>query len=176
QLKVDGHQVIATRKWASDTFAKKEELASSSGADTVGATDSGPGALKRSVGEKLRDIVHRSDYASDADFNSAKAGRTSIDGAGRLRSTTLIAGDEELTGAARRDAVVVGRTVQGLTDCHAFADRTIIDEVTDYGGYGTFDATTEVRGPHLHNHVFSFQDRIKYSGSGTMEATAGDRK
>src|SRR5690606_25328622 len=153
--------------------ALRQELASPSGAAMVGYSATGSGATARLVAEKMGDIVHRNDYATDADFNAAKTGRTSIDGSGRLRSTTLIAGDEELTGVARRDAVVVGRTVKGLTDCHGFADRTVLTDVTDYGGYGVFDATVTVQGDHPHDHVFSFQDRTDYQGGGALETMGG---
>lgn len=131
------------------------------------------GAVTTNVENQLAQILTRNDFNSDASFNSAKQGVTSIDAANRLRSTYLIAGDEELTAPATRDAIVVGRTVEGATDCHGFADRTILDNVTDYGGYGTFDATTEVHGSHVQNHVFSFQDRTRYYGSGTLENQAG---
>ena len=65
-----------------------------------------------------------------------------FDSDGRFRAPAFIAGTEQLSGAALRDSYVVGRNLNGLTDCHAFADRTIIDGVTDAGTYGTFDATT----------------------------------
>lgn len=91
----------------------------------------------------------------------------------RLVRPYIKVGENPISGAALRDAVVVARDVTGLTDCHAFADRTIIDGVTDYGGYGVFDATTVLRGIHTHNHVFSFQDRVKYEGGGTLEFQTG---
>jgi len=75
--------------------------------------------------------------------------------------------------SAVRDATVVARTMEGLTDAHAFADETIMDNVTDVGTYGAFDATTELKGSHTQAHVFAYQDRIKYSGSGTLIDTAG---
>lgn len=70
--------------------------------------------------------------------------------------------------AAYRDAVLVSRGLNGLTDCHAFADRTIISDVTDSGTYGTFDATTKVIGSHAQSHLFAFQDRTNYGGSGSI--------
>lgn len=83
-------------------------------------------------------------------------------------------GAEALIGsAAKRDAVYVGRKVEGLTDNHAFADRTIIDNVTDAGTYGAFDSAVTVQGSHTQNHQFSFQDRAIYNGSGFITTWAG---
>jgi hypothetical protein len=92
---------------------------------------------------------------------------------GRFRAPAFIAGTEQLSGAALRDSYVVGRNLNGLTDCHAFADRTIIDDVTDAGTYGTFDATTELYGAHTQNHVYAFQDRVRYRGTGTLQNSTG---
>ncbi|NMX65415.1 tail fiber domain-containing protein [Pseudomonas sp. WS 5079] len=120
-----------------------------------------------------KSLVDRVNYDSDADFVEAKAGLLSIDEKKRVRAPYIIAGDEELSGGAQRDAIVVGRTVEGLTDCHAFADRTVIDGVTDYGGYGTFDGTTILRGSNAQDHMFTFQDRNSYEGSGSIQAFYG---
>lgn len=82
-------------------------------------------------------------------------------------------GGSPVTGKALRDGVVVSRTMLGNTDAHAFADRTVLADVTDAGTYGTFDATTELQGAHVQNHLFAFQDRLKYSGSGVLQSFAG---
>jgi hypothetical protein len=68
--------------------------------------------------------------------------------------------------ASKRDANYVGRDVKGLTDCHAYTDRTVIKDVTDSGTYGAFDAVTKVEGEHAQSHLFAFQDRQVYAGSG----------
>lgn len=78
-----------------------------------------------------------------------------------------------LSGKATRDGVVVSREMRGGTDAHAFADRTVLSEVTDAGTYGTFDATTELQGDHVQNHLYAFQDRLKYSGTGSLQSFAG---
>lgn len=96
-----------------------------------------------------------------------------MDGDGRFRGPGIIIGDEALAGPALRDAFVAGRTVEGSTDCHGFADRTVIDNVTDAGTYGAFDATTELYGSHEQNHVYAFQDRVRYGGNGTLKYSAG---
>ena len=82
-------------------------------------------------------------------------------------------GDKWPSDFSLRDAATVSRDLIGLTNCHAFSDKTVIDQVTDYGGYGTFDATTTLAGGHMHDHVFSFQDRTIYEGSGTLDKQTG---
>lgn len=80
------------------------------------------------------------------------------------------AGNDWPLAASLRDAINVSRKiVNEPTDCHAFADKTILDSASDYGGYGAFDATTILRGNNLHNHVAAFQSRISYQGGGTLE-------
>lgn len=82
----------------------------------------------------------------------------------------IVIGDKALPfGASNRDAFQVSRYINGKTDCHAFADKTTILNATDLGTYGTFDSETEVSGSHTQSHQFSFQDRSKYSGSGTLQ-------
>lgn len=102
---------------------------------------------------------------------AARAGDSSV----RFRSRTFTAGDESLSGAALRDAYVVGRSVVGATDCHGFADRTVISGVTDVGTYGAFDVTVQLQGGHNQNHMYSFQDRARYAGSagGVLQNSAG---
>lgn len=93
---------------------------------------------------------------------------------GRVRSTSnIIVGSNAVSGPAVRDAFTVAREVVGLTDCHAFADKTNISGVTDYGGYGTFDATTALSGSNAQDHMFAYQDRNKYNGSGSINYFAG---
>lgn len=82
-------------------------------------------------------------------------------------------GGGPVAGKATRDGVVVSRTMLGATDAHAFSDRTVLADVTDAGTYGTFDATTELQGSHVQNHLYAFQDRLKYSGSGVLQSFAG---
>lgn len=118
-------------------------------------------------------IVDRASFSSDAEFNAAKPGKISLDAQKRVRSTSFIAGTEEVSGATARDAFIVGRTVTGATDCHAFADRTIMDGVTDAGTYGVFDATTKLRGSNNQNHVYGFQHRCTYEGTGALQQFAG---
>ena len=151
----------------------RQDLAATGGSALVGFQQSGTGAVAATVQSKLREFVSSTDYNSDANFNAAKAGKVSVDAANRLRSSAFIAGTEELSGPATRDSFVVGRNLDGATDCHAFADRTIINNVTDAGTYGAFDATTELYGSHTQNHVYAFQDRVRYRGSGNLQNSIG---
>lgn len=91
----------------------------------------------------------------------------------QVRTAQAVVGDEVLSGSAVRDGFVVGRDLVGDTDCHGFADRTVISGVTDSGTYGAFDVTVELQGSHDHDHVYSFQDRIEYTGTGTVSNISG---
>lgn len=134
-----------------------------------------------SSANRLLAIIVRADYTSDSAFKAAKVGKVGIDASSRFSAPHLVAGDKSFGSAGDvwpstvglRDAITVSRDLQGLTDCHGFADKTVIDGVTDYGGYGVFDATTIVRGSHAHNHIYSYQDRVDYQGSGTLDSQAG---
>lgn len=131
------------------------------------------GGVIRTVRDRLLEFVVRSDYSSDADFNAAKAGKLSRDASGRLRTQAFIAGTEEVSGATARDAFLVGRNVTGATDCHGFADRTIMSGVTDAGTYGAFDCTVRLEGSNTQNHIYSYQDRVTYNGSVVLQHQAG---
>jgi hypothetical protein len=85
----------------------------------------------------------------------------------KTATARLRIGTDPLVGsAAKRDAAYIGRTIRGLTDCHAYTDRTVITDVTDAGTYGAFDAVTKVSGSHAQSHLFAFQDRTIYDGVG----------
>ena len=141
----------------------------------------GTGAVQTTVQAKLRQFVTRSDYDSQANYEVARDGYFGTDSDARAWTTHYVAGykpfgnsGDTFPGApAKRDGFTVSRELLGGTDCHAYSDKTVIDQVTDYGGYGTFDATTILRGSHTHNHVFAYQDRVLYEGSGVLENQKG---
>lgn len=82
----------------------------------------------------------------------------------------IIIGDKPLPfTASKRDAYQVSRYLDGKTDCHAFADKTEIREISDSGTYGAFDSQTVITHDGVQNHQFSFQDRARYEGGGTLE-------
>lgn len=101
------------------------------------------------------------------------ANSLSVDVNGRPKASGFTVGSVPISGATLRDAFVVSRNLTGATDCHAFADRTVIDAVTDYGGYGTFDGTTILRGSNAQDHMFTFQDRNSYEGTGSIQSFYG---
>lgn len=75
---------------------------------------------------------------------------------------------------AARDAFTAARLIKDSpTNCHGFADKTVIENASDYGGHGAFDATVTLRGNKIHNHMYAFQDRPIYEGSGTLEMMKG---
>ena len=170
-----------TGAWATDSGGLvllgddvlRQELAQPAGATMLGFAAAAAQAAAKTVETKLRELVDRSDFTSDAAFNANKSGKLSRDASGRLRTQSFVAGTEELSGAATRDAFVAGRNVTGATDCHAFADRTVMSGVTDAGTYGSFDCTVKLDGSNTQNHVFSFQDRVEYRGSGILQNSAG---
>lgn len=152
--------------------ALRADITGPNGASFIG-WQAGPGAITRTLSARLLDVVISADYPSATAFNAAKAGKLSLDGTGRLRSAAFVAGEEELAGATLRDSFVVGRSLTGLTDCHGFADRTVMSGVTDAGTYGSFDCTVRLNGSNVQDHVYSFQDRVVYAGSGTLQRSAG---
>lgn len=172
---------MLTGNWATDEpqlvdvgdLSLRVELSGSGGSAMVGFNPGGTGALTRSVQVKLREFISFNDYNSTANFNTAKIGKVSWDSTGRLRAALFVAGDEELVSPATRDAFVTGRVINGLTDCHAFADRTEISGASDSGTYGTFDATTKWSGSNTQAHLYSFQDRSIVAGSGVLTAQSG---
>lgn len=117
-------------------------------------------------------IVDRINYASDAEFNAAKTGKVSLDANKRLRMNSLLVGAEAMTSSAPRDLVVAAPTINGLTDFHFFAAQGIVTP-TDPGTIGVFDITTKLRGATVINHMFGYQMRAAYEGSGTLQRFAG---
>lgn len=166
---------------SSTQSADLSSITAGKGAALIGFVQSGTGATARTTQDKLREILHQNDYDSEANYKSARPNRVSIDSTNRIFGPYVVAGtksfgasgDDWPSSGSLRDAFTVSRDLIGLTDCHGFADKTVIDQVTDYGGYGTFDATTRVKGSHVQDHVFSFQDRTDYQGSGTLQNQAG---
>ena len=100
------------------------------------------------------------------------AGALSVDADGRVRTTKIAVGTNPMTGSAVRDAIGVYRNLTGETDAHGFVEHTVIDGVTDYGGYGSVDVTTILRGSNNQNHLFSYQSRPEYAGSGNIQHLA----
>lgn len=90
-----------------------------------------------------------------------------------ISASRILVGNKPVAGHSLKDGVVVSRSMLSNTDAHAFTDKTVMDEVTDAGTYGAFDSVVELHGANRQNHIYSFQDRIKYAGSGVLENTGG---
>lgn len=56
------------------------DLSGSEGASLVGYKSTSPGAVKRTTADKMSDIVSRSDFDTDGNFESARHGKVGIDG------------------------------------------------------------------------------------------------
>lgn len=73
-----------------------------------------------------------------------------------------------------RDAINVSRKLQNTPlNCHAFSDKTVINQGSAVDGYGAFDSTLIIYGSHHQEHAHSYQDRISYQGSGRLDNTYG---
>lgn len=75
--------------------------------------------------------------------------------------------------ASKKDSVLVVRNISGESDRHAFRDESILDGITDYGGYGTFDSAVIFRGENFYGHNWGYQDRMRYQGSGGLKMQGG---
>lgn len=70
----------------------RQDLAAAGGSARVGFVAAGSDTVPRTVEGKLRDLVSRADYSTDAAFEAAQAGRPSIDADGNFRATVVPAG------------------------------------------------------------------------------------
>lgn len=82
-------------------------------------------------------------------------------------------GNKSVSGHTLNDGFVVSRSMTNGTDAHGFSDLTVMDKIKDAGTYGAFDSVVQLFGDNQHNHIYSFQDRIRYAGSGVLEKTGG---
>lgn len=96
------------------------------------------------------------------------------DGTGRVRAKSFVAGEGEVSGPAVRDMFVVKRTISaGPTNCHGFADDTVLINPSDERKYGAVDVTVSAEGPGDWNHVYAMQDRVTWRGSGVLANSKG---
>ena len=79
----------------------RQDLGASSGASRVGFVAAGTGTVPTTVEQRLRNVVVRSDYATDAAFNAARAGHPNIDADGNFDSTVLPEGSTTPVGLSR---------------------------------------------------------------------------
>jgi len=142
----------------------RAELAGPNGDSLVGHGDT-------TVQAMLNDMAHKSGQVFTGDITAPKVTVFSEFG-------NLIVGDQPVgvPGAiwplpdSLRDAVNVSRKLQNTPlNCHAFSDKTVINQASSVDGYGAFDSTLIIYGNHHQDHAHSFQDRISYQGSGRMD-------
>lgn len=96
-------------------------------------------------------------------------------GDSKISVGNIIVGTKALPSAGSyRDAFQVSRHINGQTDCHGFADKTTLNP-TDAGTYGVFDSTVTMKSNGVVNHLFAFQNRNMYDGTGggTLENYVG---
>lgn len=67
-----------------------------------------------------------------------------------------------------RDAFQVSRYINGQARCNAFSDNTVIQSITDSGGYSAFYSEIGIEGTNNHSYMCSFHDRGTYKGSGYL--------
>ncbi|MEX0389237.1 tail fiber domain-containing protein [Citrobacter portucalensis] len=73
-----------------------------------------------------------------------------------------------------RDAINVSRLLSNTPfNCHAFSDKTVLNQGTSIDGYGAFDSTVIIYGSHHQDHAHSFQDRVSYRGTNRLDNTYG---
>lgn len=73
-----------------------------------------------------------------------------------------------------RDAINVSRLLSNTPfNCHAFSDKTVLNQGTSIDGYGAFDSTVIIYGNHHQDHAHSFQDRVSYRGANRLDNTYG---
>lgn len=72
-----------------------------------------------------------------------------------------------------RDTILIARDIQGLSDRHGVRDESVLSNITDYGGYGTFDAVVTFTGDNFFDHQYSFQDRFRWVGETGMGTAGG---
>lgn len=89
-------------------------LAQSLGASLIGFTQAETGAAAMTVQAKLRQIAHRDDYNSDAEFNAAKGTRPSIDGSDNFDApVTPTGGAQALLSAVLAEIKAVQNATHG---------------------------------------------------------------
>lgn len=95
----------------------KNNLSGPNGAANIFTTNPSTGSVSRSVTSKLSDIVSRSDFSSDVNFNTAAVGKPNIDGSAVFRAPVRVTGSnttQDLSDALMsvaygpRDVVVYG--------------------------------------------------------------------
>ena len=97
-------------------------------------TPSGAGAVVSNVQTKLRAIVTRSEYTSDANFNAAKSGKPNIDGAGNFDAPVTPSGEASQIQLASALLPVAG----GSRDAVVYNNATSVKVFRNHAVMGGF--------------------------------------
>lgn len=136
------------------------------GSDVTKLTAVGDAALRSELADENSSVVVSGHPAA---VYQRIADNVSIDVDGRARTSKLALGTESIVSPTNRDAMVVASIVEGLSDCHGVTVKTILQNITDYGGWSSFDAVATVLGAHEQDHAASYQARTTYGGSNLIK-------
>jgi len=135
-------------------------------------TQSGTGAVARTVDSKLKDIIDRDDFNNDTNFNNAAVGKVAING-----TNTVLAPRFEgntTTDSGTPDAVFrVNRTHTGAAAPHSFRDQTVFNPSSANVAACCFDAALTSSGTQNQDHTIGFQARNDHNGTGTLTYLQG---
>lgn len=86
-------------------------------------------------------------------------------------------GSEKVASASNKDTLLLARKIRGTSDRHGFRDESILDEIVDYGGYGSVDVATTFRGTGRDekgfDHHYAFQNRFNWEGTTNIGTIGG---
>ncbi|MFZ9370257.1 MAG: tail fiber domain-containing protein [Limnohabitans sp.] len=137
------------------------------GSNNVTFSPTGTGATPRSAESKLRDIVHRSDYNNDTNFNNAAAGKVAIDATNKVFAQRFEGTATDDSGTP--DAIFrVVRTHTNSASPHSFRDQTVFAPTAAGVAACSFDAAMTSSGSANMDHTIGFQARNSHAGSGTL--------
>jgi hypothetical protein len=130
-------------------------------------TQSGAGAVARSWTSKVGEVISRSDFDSDSNFNAAAAGKVSIDGTNKLAAPRFEGTATDDSGTP--DAIFrVTRTHTSAASPHSFRDQTTFAPTSAGVAACSYDAALTSSGAANQDHTIAFQSRNVHSGSGTL--------
>jgi hypothetical protein len=141
-------------------------------ADQISYTPAGTGAVGTTVAAQLDQIVTRSGYNNDTNFNNASAGKVAINSV-----NTVIA--PRFEGTATDDAGTpdgifrVNRDHTANTSPHSFRDQTVFRPTNNALAMASFDSALNSSGAANHDHTIGFQSRPTHSGPGTLTDLQG---
>lgn len=94
-----------------------------------------------------------------------------------IQDGQLRIGTGKVASASNKDTLLLAREIRGMSDRHGFRDESILDEIVDYGGYGSVDVATTFRGTGMNengfDHHYAFQNRFNWEGSTNIGTIGG---